>query len=39
MALFIVLSTYLAAILLLLAAGPVWTWIQLRRKRLDRWRK
>jgi hypothetical protein len=34
MALFLVLSTYVAVILLLIAAGPLWAWIQLWRRRL-----
>jgi len=36
MALFIGLSIYVAAILLLVAAGPLWAWVALWRKRLDR---
>jgi hypothetical protein len=36
MALFIVLSTYVAVILLAIAAGPLWAWIAPWRKRLDR---
>jgi hypothetical protein len=33
MALFAILSAYFAVILLLLAAGPLWAWIAVWRKR------
>ena len=36
MALFIVLSIYVAVILLLLAAGPLWVWVAVLRKRFHR---
>jgi hypothetical protein len=39
MTLFIFLSAYIAVILLLLAAGPLWAWVALLRKQLGRRRE